>query len=262
MSKKKKSVSDLLPLMKNYCKIVEDGLHERWSKWNIEIHDAETYEVIGGLLSRQASLTTYLAMAPQIWNGHIAPLILRSMTDAHITLSWILQNPKERAQKYILYGLGQEKLYIEHLKNETDPDEPAYQEMIKMREGWLNSQRLDFLTIVNTGNWSELTTRKMSEESGTDSLYKYSYTPFSGVVHNMWQHISRYNLKYCDNPLHKYHLVPEIREVGIDPDYVYRSVKYIDRSYEIFDEKYKLKIETPSPHDWYVKEYKKYCDKE
>jgi len=35
MSKKKKSVSDLLPLMKNYCKIVEDGLHERWSKWNI-----------------------------------------------------------------------------------------------------------------------------------------------------------------------------------------------------------------------------------
>ena len=32
-------------------------------------------------------------------NGHIAPLILRCMTDAHITLAWILNDPQERAKK-------------------------------------------------------------------------------------------------------------------------------------------------------------------
>ena len=53
-------------LMGRYQKIVIKGLHERWKKFDIEIYDSETYEAIGGLLARQATLTAELAGAPQI----------------------------------------------------------------------------------------------------------------------------------------------------------------------------------------------------
>jgi len=149
MNKKNNDIKSVLMFMDKYCSLIIEGFRERWKKWEIEIYDSETYEAIGGLLSRQVTLSISLASAPQIWNGHIAPLILRAMTDVHITLAWILLDPKERAKKYILYGLGQEKLYIEHLKSEAVEEDNRINLMIEVRESWLNSQRADFLTEVN-----------------------------------------------------------------------------------------------------------------
>lgn len=257
MNKEQEEYEKIMNFMDSYCEIVITGFRERWEKWDVKIYDSEIYESIGGLLSRQVSLTINLANSPTIWNGHIAPLILRSMTDAHITLAWILIDPQERAKKYILYGLGQEKLYIEHLKTEAGKGDERVDKMIKARESWLNAQRADFLTEVNVGNWSGLNTRQMANEADCQGLYKFAYTPFSGVSHNMWQHVSKYNLIPCKNPLHKYHLVPEIIDIPMHPDFVYRSAKYIDRSFFSFDEKYKLKIETPMPQRWFVEEFQK-----
>jgi hypothetical protein len=257
MNNEKNDINSLLKFMDEYCEILVSGFRERWAKWDIEIYNTETYEAIGGLLSRQVTLSINLASSPQIWNGHIAPLILRTMTDAHITLAWILLDPDERAKKYILYGLGQEKLYIENLKSEAHDEDDLIKRMIEVRESWLNSQRADFLTEVNVGSWAGLNTREMASEADCQGLYKFAYTPFSGVAHNMWQHISKYNLVPCRNPLHKYHQVPDILEPPTDLDYVYRSAKYVDRSFEAFDKKYNLDITTPLPHDWFVEEYKK-----
>jgi hypothetical protein len=51
--------------------------------------------------------------------------------------------------------------------------------------------------------------------------------------------------------------VPTIRKVPIEPDFVYRSAKYISRSYEAIDQKYKLDIETMMPIDYFVEEFNK-----
>jgi uncharacterized protein len=53
------------------------------------------------LLARQATLAIELASAPQLWNGHSAPLFLRAIKDVHITLSWILLDPTTRARHYL-----------------------------------------------------------------------------------------------------------------------------------------------------------------
>jgi hypothetical protein len=58
----------------------------------------EVFNVLTALLARQATLAIEIASAPQLWNGHSAPLFLRAMTDVHITLSWILLDPKARAR--------------------------------------------------------------------------------------------------------------------------------------------------------------------
>jgi hypothetical protein len=255
-------LDDVMEVMQSYSSIVEQGMNERWEKLPVELYNSEIYEAIGGLMARQATLTIELAMSPSIWTGHLAPLVLRCMTDAHITLAWILSDPTERSKKYILYGLGQEKLQIEHLKSDADEDDEQVHRMIEIKEQWLNEQRRDFMTEVNVGNWAGLNTRQMAIEAGCEGLYKFAYTPFSGVAHNMWQHVSIYNLKPCINPLHKYHKVPTIRKVPIEPDYVYRSAKYIDRTYEAIDKKFNLEIKTMMPLDYLVEEYNKLHSKE
>ena len=42
-----------------------------------------------------------------------------------------------------------------------------------------------------------------------------------------------------------------------NPDYVYRSVKYVDRSFEASDKKYNIPISTPMPHQWFVEQFEK-----
>jgi hypothetical protein len=212
--------------MESYTEIVKLNLDERWRKLPIKLSDVGVYEVIGGLLARQATLSIQLADNPMIWNPHIAPIILRSMTDAHITIAWILaDNFEERAREYILYGLGQEKKLVEHYKIEleNDPDLQKIQSQIEIREKWIESQRYPFLTEVNLGSWSGTNTRNMSIEADCESLYKFAYEPFSAVAHNMWQHISKFNLKRCTNPLHKYHQVPTISDVPLSEEYVYST---------------------------------------
>lgn len=257
--KTSKPLAAVLNVMERYADVVYTGLDERWEKLKpyVRLYESETYEVIAGLLARQATLTIHLALNPGIWTGHIAPLILRAMTDAHITLAWVLKEPMERTKKYIFYGLGQEKLHIAHLEQavkDGSEEKEQVETLIERKKAWLTSQRHDFLTEVNVGSWSGANAREMAQEADCEGLYRFAYTPFSAAVHNMWNHVSTYNLRHCTNPLHKFHRVPTIAEVPLDPDFVYRSAKYVSRSYESVDRAFSLQIGAPDPVEWLVTE--------
>lgn len=232
----------------SYVTDVKLELMAHTKAWKIDLMNTELYEVVGGLLARQVTLSTELAKAPQIWNGHIAPLILRTMVDTYITLAWIMENPLERSRQFILFGLGQEKLTLEHhkadiLRRGEKPEDHPY---IKQMEEMLNSQRFTFLTEVNVGSWSGHEVRKMADEAGCLNLYHFAYTPFSAATHSMWHHIVRYNLRYCENPLHKYHRVPVTPEVPHDVDFLYRAAKYVAKTFDLFRRKADVKLEVPS----------------
>ena len=107
---------EILKIVDNYNQMVRAELLNRWKKWQLDLTNPEIYEVVGALVARQVTLATQLASTPSIWNGHVAPLILRTMVDTYITLAWIFEKPIERAREFILYGLGQDKLYFEHIK--------------------------------------------------------------------------------------------------------------------------------------------------
>jgi hypothetical protein len=119
-------------IMHEYARAAESELTERWKNWKLDLTYREMYEVIGALLGRQVTLATSLALSPENWNQHVAPLILRSMADNYITLAWIFCEPVERSRKFFYYGLGQEKLQIEHLKKrlaENNISEDDYPEV-------------------------------------------------------------------------------------------------------------------------------------
>lgn len=245
---------EVTKLVENYVQLVRVELRARWEKWKLDLENKEMYEAIGALLARQVTLSTQMALSPGIWNGHIAPVLLRSMTDAHITLAWILKEPLERSRQFIVFGLGQEKLLVEHRKTQLEADglDPENDPLVKASEAWLNSQLFTFLTEVNVGNWAGKDVRTMAEEADCKSLYNFAYSPFSSVAHNMWSHISRYNLVECPNPLHRYHKTPIDPPTSPDIDYLYRAAKYVQKSFKLFDEKFNIEPGVPSGFDFLV----------
>lgn len=105
-----------MQFIQEYENYLISSFNELWGAIEIESNKLEAYSVIGGLLSRQVTLSMQMARSPNVLNGHVAPLFLRAMTDLHITLAWIMLDLEERSKKYILYGLGEEKLLVEHYK--------------------------------------------------------------------------------------------------------------------------------------------------
>lgn len=209
----------------------------RWEQWAIGHERRYVHEVVVGLLARQATLVAEFSRNPAVWNAHSAPLFLRAMLENCITLAWILKDPDERARQFIAYGLGQEKLLLEQekanrLEAGEDPDKDPD---ILGWEQWLNSQRYTHLTEVNTGNWGP-NLREMAQEVGLLDLHRTDYARWSGTVHSMWQHIVRYNLRQCQNPLHGQHRVPSFPGLPTDPVLLQIAAEYADLAINIFDD--------------------------
>lgn len=227
---------------------------ERWNLWDKDFALNEVHEVVGALLARQVTLFIKFTEIPSMWNWHIAPSILRTMIDTHINLAWILGDPLERSRKYISYGLGQTKLEIEHRKirlNNSERDK-YLQFYIDNLEKWLESQRWSFLTEVNIGSWTGLSTREMAKETGIIDFYNYCYVPFSAGTHSQWHHTAKYNLIHCMRPLHRFHKIPIVEEDHSDIHVVELAAKYMCKSFDVFDKKYKLSISTKCTYDKFI----------
>lgn len=238
-------------LIRTYIERVRLELAKRWEKWPKDLSQNEIHEVVGALLARQVTLARQMAECPSIWNGNTAPIFYRAMADVYITLSWVLGEPLERSRKFIQYGLGQAKLLLEHRKAKIGDSGPTPEEMMLIEESekWINSQRFIFLTEVNVGSWSGISTRQMADEADCMDLYNHVYNPASACTHSMWHHIAYYNLKQCINPLHQYHKVPDDPELPVDPRHLYLSAKYLQDTFSVFDEKYSIKIDVTSAYE-------------
>lgn len=239
----------VMEIIDEYVDGVRSELDVRWAAWKIDLTKTHVYEVIGGLVAREVTLATQLAQAPPVWNGHVAPLFLRAMTDAYVTLAWIFEDPESRSDQYVKYGLGQRKLWIEHLKAslvESGEENVDEHPVVKRALEYLNAERFEHLTEVSVGSWSEMPTRKMAEESGCLDLYNLAYVPFSAAVHSMWYHVASYNLVRCDSPLHQHHRIPLDPELEPEFDFVYRAAKYVRKTFVLFDEKTGVSVDLPS----------------
>ncbi len=228
-------------------------LSARWEAWKLDLSKKELHEVVGALLARQVTLAVEFSHSPACWNYHVGPLFLRAMADVYITLAWIFADPAqslERARKFIYFGLGQEKLQLEHRRAEIEQEgrAPMPEEKLGMEaaEAWINAQRYTFLTEVNVGNWSDLTVRKMAGEANCLDFYNYVYQPWSGVAHSMWHHVGRYNVEQCGNPLHLNHLTPAVPRFYSDLHLLHLAGKYAHKAFRLFDEKAGVKVDVPS----------------
>jgi hypothetical protein len=225
-----------------------------WSKLPVDIFESEVFEVIGALLARQCNLAVKLANNVDLWDYHAGPLFLRPMTDGCITIAWILKDRVDRARKFILYGLGQEKLEIERLRSvlgkQDAGERRSLEERIEIQEAWLESQHYSFLQHVDFGSWSGISTRKMAEEAERLNLYDFAYTGWSHAAHGTWNHIGKFDALPSPEPLHKHIWQPCNLEHGAQVDVVVQATKYFDEFCTAIVEEFELKMGLPPPNAW------------
>lgn len=238
----------------NYEKYAWGVVDAIWSQLPVDIYESEFAEVIGALLARQCNLAVKIAKIPDLWDFHAGPLFLRPMTDCLITAAWIMKDRTERARNFILYGLGQEKLEIEHLRSvlneQVGEEKTRLEQRIAVQEMWLNNQHYSFLQYVDIGSWSGISTRKMAEEADLLNLYNFAYTSWSHAAHGTWNHIGKYDALPSSEPLHKYIWQPNNFEHGHQTDVVVQATKYFDEFCILLVEEFKLKMEGPPPNAW------------
>lgn len=247
MSNKEKKV-DLSWVALNYVDNINIQLSKRWNNWEKDLIRKNIFEVIGGILARQVSLSSQIAKNPGIWNEDVAPIILRCMADNHINLCWILSSPEKNSEDFILHGLGQLKLQLEHRKVNVQPHDEESLKMLEQEEDFINAQKYTFLTDVNLGSWSGMNTRKMAEESGELDFYNYVYQPFSNCTHSTWAHISKYNTEASSSPFHKLLRLPRVIDYNPSIHYIHLAGKYLDKSFKKFDLKYNVVEEDDSAY--------------
>lgn len=262
MENEENKLQNIEEVINDFCRNAITELEARWKAWPIDLSKNEMHEVIGALIARQVSLATEIIKNPPIWNEHLAPVILRCMVDTHITLAWIICDPIERSRRFIYYGLGQVKLQIEHRKALwKDNKDPEDKKLVEHLEAWLDHQRLSFLTEVNVGSWSDISVREMADQAGIIDFYNHCYTPFSGAAHSMWHHISRFNLTFCAQPLHRYHRVPITPELPIAPDYAILAAKYMSKSLRAFDKAFNINVHVTNSYERLLAQFDQIIEK-
>lgn len=86
-------LQSLRRLAEDFERVTRHAAAELYRAYEHSAEGIPEQEVVFGLLARQATLAIGLLRSPQSWNGDMAPVILRTMIDLHLTLAWILQDP-------------------------------------------------------------------------------------------------------------------------------------------------------------------------
>ena len=107
---------------------------------------------------------------------------------------------------------------------------------------------------INVGAWSGKTTRQMAEEAGILDFYNYVYTPFSQCAHSTWCHVGRYNSGPSESPLTRQLWMPRIIDSSSDGWNLSLAAKYLDKSFNAFDEKALGSPPSSEIQDWISKE--------
>jgi len=231
----KYNVSKLLEAAQLYRDKLLKEIKDCWNRVTIDLSKPLRDEVLGALIARQARFATVIVTEPQLWSLDISRILLRCMVDTHITLLWLAtKGTYPDFENFVEYGLGQEKLLLEHIKSrldKSDPESHRLRENVEGMESWIDSQFLTYLLPVNVGSWTKKTTRQMAEETGCPEIFNLSYAPFSSVLHGTWNAISRLNLEFCSNPLHRFHRVPSLEEPPIHLGTPEQAIKIMDESF-------------------------------
>jgi hypothetical protein len=233
--KQKESLDKIYIIVREYQKKLFKEIEDLWWETKVNISSPIKDEVLGGLIARQARLATAIITNDYLWTLDLGRIIQRCMVDTHITLKWLIkEGKKEDYEKFIEYGLGQEKLLLEHLKIRLDESDPEFKEKskeIEYRKGWIDSQLLTNFLPVNIGNWTTKNIRKMAKETDCIDIYNLSYAPFSNAVHGMWNTLARINLKFCINPLHKFHRIPSLEDPPVYFGIITQTAEIMDLSF-------------------------------
>jgi len=176
-----------------------------------DLYDTDKNEVILGLLARMIRLYTLFLENSNLWAGDISSILVRCFTDTWITFGYLAHAATNKELKqYIEHSRCKDKLLFLHLMERSQRlkfADTTEEELIAELGGGFMTE----IQSVELSHWAKSNARTMAKSAKLEHIYKLVYDPTSMHVHSGWKSIRTFNLRYCSEPLHRYHRVPVLQ---------------------------------------------------
>jgi len=232
------SVNRILEIGEKFSIDGKEELKTLWNRARIDLSNPTRTDVIAGLLARNLQFACDIVQSPNLWVMPIAAILIRCMVETQIRLQWFIKcGTAKDLEEYVKFGLGQEKLLVEHYKRISKEDRPDRQTIlddIQARETWINAQLFTFLLPVDVGTGTQgKDLRILADEAGMLDLHRLVYSPLSSAVHGHWNTVARLNLSPCLNPLHCGHRLPVLPSRPINLSCAIDAIEFYANCYEL-----------------------------
>ncbi|MBW4061569.1 hypothetical protein HJC99_03315 [Candidatus Saccharibacteria bacterium] len=153
-------------------------------------------KILDELLDNEASRT-----------GILGRLALRTLTEVSINISYLRSAPEEVWASFRNHGTGEAKKVLLKLMNTgvqftfVDIDDIFLQ---------ANEDRWMEFNSINLGDWEDANLRDRAIKADEKDIYDTFYDWPSHYTHGQWGAIRREVFMVCTNPLHRFHLLPNV----------------------------------------------------
>ena len=184
--------------------------------WNLiilnypmDLHKPVRREILLGLLCRMYRLVVQQISFPVNWTEDIGQIYVRMLVESYIYYSWLSKKgTSEDFAKFYEHGLGQQKLYMEHLSNYFQEHGIKEDECGNIGADFLRNHKMPMFVPVNVGNPLGKNLRELAEECECAEIYALLYGPCSSAVHGLYDTLDNHYLRVCVNPFHGGHRIP------------------------------------------------------
>jgi len=169
-------------------------------------------------------------------NALIGRLVLRSVIESYITLSYLIKKDDINMwKKYRSFGSGQAKLVS--LKAENFDKPPSFLDLEEL-DRIINEDMWEEFVDIQLGNWDSTNLREMAIESNIKEIYDKYYDWTSCYIHCSWGAVRDSIFTTDFNPLHRLMRVPVPKEnfnnvITDIIDIVNLQLKQLDELYKI-----------------------------
>lgn len=197
--------------------------------WPQELLKKPIPRILGGLIARHVTLTTWFVASRNYWNPHLGPLMLRALQESWLKIAWLLKEPLKRSSGIATADLRAAKSRVESMASRTEEQtaKDRTPEIIKLLDEEKSICSTEFKPIM-------VDARKMANDLAGEALiaYKRHNVLFTACVHSSWNHLAKFNLITNPNPLHRYQFVPMWKEhFPPEIEYPLMSAEYWDQIY-------------------------------
>lgn len=139
-------------------------------------------------------------------SGILGRSAIRTLTELGVNIVFLAEKDDDDIwNNFYFHGQGEaKKVFLKYMRAES---RPAF---VELSDIWLianESRYMDFLNI-NLGDWDDANLRNRAIEADMKDHYDHYYDWTSNYTHATWAAIRREVYTPCQNPLHKYHLLP------------------------------------------------------
>lgn len=175
----------------------------------LELHKPVRREILLGLLCRMYRLVVQQISFPVNWTEDFGQIYVRMLVESYIYYTWLsTKGTPEDFAKFYAHGLGQQKLYMEHLSSYFQENGISEEECGNVGADFLRNHKLSALIPVNVGEPLSKNLRLLASECGCEEIYALLYGPCSSAVHGMYDTLDKHYLRTCINPFHGKHRIP------------------------------------------------------